>query len=142
MLLKYHPDKNIGDEDEACRQMQRLQDAYAVAIKKFHAKRPLEEAVASGDVAQVLASAEAMNPEDVRDFVDAEGNTLLHLVCAKCPRNVSRRRGTDDRAKSAHFKPRPSPSFSALFRRRQAVSKRRRSFLERTRAPRRRRIAP
>ncbi|KAH8053091.1 hypothetical protein JL722_9757 [Aureococcus anophagefferens] len=83
MLLTYHPDKNIGDEDEACRQMQRLQDAYAVALKKFHKKRPLEEAVASGDVAQVLASVGGLGGEDVRDFVDAEGNTLLHLVCTR-----------------------------------------------------------
>ncbi|KAH8071341.1 hypothetical protein JL721_4313 [Aureococcus anophagefferens] len=89
MLLTYHPDKNIGDEDEACRQMQRLQDAYAVALKKFHKKRPLEEAVASGDVAQVLASVGGLGGEDVRDFVDAEGNTLLHLVCTKCVRNVA-----------------------------------------------------
>ena len=52
-------------------------------------KRPLEEAVASGDVAQVLASVSAMAADDVRDFVDADGNTLLHLVCTKCTRNVT-----------------------------------------------------
>lgn len=89
MLLKYHPDKNIGKEEEATRQMQRLMDAYAEAIKKYHEKRPLEEAVSSGDVGQVLASLETMSGEDVRDFVDAEGNTLLHLVCSKCARNVA-----------------------------------------------------
>ncbi|KAJ8600248.1 hypothetical protein CTAYLR_001996 [Chrysophaeum taylorii] len=89
MLLKYHPDKNIGNEDEACRQMQRLQDAYADACRKFREPHPLEAACLSGDISQLVSAIAKCTSDEVKEFVDGDGNTLLHLACARCARHVA-----------------------------------------------------
>lgn len=82
-LLVLHPDKNIGREEEATERMQQLQDAYQEACRKFREAHPLETACKTGDAANVLV---AMS--ETTDFMDADGNTLLHILCKHCTRRI------------------------------------------------------
>lgn len=82
-LLVLHPDKNIGREEEATERMQQLQDAYQAACHKFREAHPLETACKTGDAAKVVVAM-----AETTDFLDADGNTLLHLLCKHCTRRL------------------------------------------------------
>uniref|UniRef100_A0A7S3JT24 J domain-containing protein n=1 Tax=Aureoumbra lagunensis TaxID=44058 RepID=A0A7S3JT24_9STRA len=89
----YHPDKNIGQEEEAAQLMHMVQEAYLEACEKFYVAHPIEAAAKSGDASRFInalrTEEEVCNGgKSSQEFVDAKGNNIVHLACQYLTKNL------------------------------------------------------